>query len=145
MRNDLLGWEEPTVTDLQKEKIRAMRLQGVSYMKISKELGISDNTVRSFCRRNGLGEKAKNTAACKQCGKSIKIVPKQKPRMFCSDACRTAWWNSHPDCVNRKAIYAYTCAHCGRAFTAYGNPNRKYCSHGCYIAERFGKERVCRD
>lgn len=103
-------------------------------------LGISDNTVRSFCRRNGLGDAAKNTVACKHCGKLIKIIPKQKPRKFCSDACRTAWWNSHPDCVDRKAVYAYTCSHCGKPFTAYGNKERKYCSHGCYIADRFGEE-----
>lgn len=27
-----------------------MRLQGAGYIKIGKALGISDNTVRSFCR-----------------------------------------------------------------------------------------------
>ena len=101
-----LGLEEPTMTDLQKEQIKTLRLQGISYVKIGEMLGISDNTVRSFCRRNGLGDAAKNTVACKHCGKLIKIIPKQKPRKFCSDACRTAWWNSHPDCVDRKAVYA---------------------------------------
>ena len=55
------------MTDFQKETIRAMRLQGISYVKIGEELGLSDNTVRSYCRRNGLGEKAKNTIVCKQC------------------------------------------------------------------------------
>ena len=134
-----------TMTDLQREQIKAMRLQGISYVKSGETLGISDNTVRSFCRRNGLGDTAKNTVACKQCGKLIKIVPKQKPRKFCSDACRTAWWNSHQDCVVRKAVYAYTCAHCGKPFTAYGNKGRKYCSHECYIADRFGEERGCCD
>ncbi len=34
----------------------------------------------------------------------------------------------------------FTCACCGRYFTAYGNNHRKYCSHGCYIAGRFGKK-----
>ena len=140
-----LGLEEPTMTDLQKEQIKALRLQGIGYVKIGNMLGISDNTVRSFCRRNGLGDAAKNTVACKHCGKLIKIVPKQKPRKFCSDACRTAWWNSHPDCVDRKAVYAYTCAHCGKSFTAYGNKERKYCSHNCYISDRFGEERDARD
>ena len=106
------------MTDLQKEQIKALRLQGIGYVKIGEILGISDNTVRSFCRRNGLGD---------------------------SDTCRTAWWNSHPDCVDRKAVYAYTCAHCGKPFTAYGNKERKYCSHGCYISDRFGEERDSRD
>lgn len=125
------------MTNLQKERIKTMRLQGIGYVKIGETLGISDNTVRSFCRRNGLGETSPNTVVCKQCGKLIKIVPKQKPKKFCSDACRTTWWNSHPDCVDRKAVYAYTCAHCGNPFTAYGNKNRKYCCHACYIADRF--------
>jgi hypothetical protein len=26
-------------------------------------------------------------------------------------------------------------------FKSYGNSNRKYCSHGCYIKSRFGTER----
>lgn len=131
------------MTGQQKEQIRTLRLQGISYVKISKSLGISDNTVRSFCRRNGLGENAKNTASCKQCGKLIKIIPKQKPKKFCSDNCRNAWWNGHQECVTRKAVYEYTCACCGKYFTAYGNAHRKYCSHACYIADRFGKERRC--
>lgn len=127
------------MTNLQKEQIKAMRLQGIGYIKIGEALGISDNTVRSFCRRNGLGETSKNTVACKQCGRPVKVTPKQKPKKFCSDACRTAWWNSHLDCVARKAVYEYTCAHCGNSFTAYGNKNRKYCCHACYIADRFGE------
>lgn len=127
------------MTDLQKEQIRTLRLQGFGYMKIGETLGISDNTVRSFCRRNGLGDAAKNTVPCQQCGKLMKIVPKRKSRRFCSDACRTAWWNAHPDCVDRKAIYHFTCAACGEDFTAYGNSHRKYCSRACYIAGRFGK------
>ena len=140
-----LGLEEPTMTDLQKEQIKTLRLQGSGYVKIGEMLGISDNTVRSFCRRNGLGDAAKNTVACKHCGKLIKIIPKQKPRKFCSDACRTAWWNSHPDCVDRKAVYSYICAHCGKPFTAYGNKERKYCGHNCYISDRFGEERYACD
>ena len=133
------------MTNQQKEKIKALRSQGISYVKIAEMLGISDNTVRSFCRRSSLGKETKNTVACKHCGKLIKIIPKQKPRKFCSDSCRTAWWNSHPDCVERNAVYAYTCAHCGKPFTAYGNKKRKYCSHQCYIADRYGMERDSRE
>lgn len=133
------------MTDQQKELIRTMRLSGIGYVKIGETLGISDNTVRSFCRRNGLSDTAKNTVSCKQCGKLIKVIPKRKPRIFCSDSCRTAWWNGHQDCVARKAVYEYTCTHCGKQFTAYGNAGRKYCSHACYIAHRFGGERDDRD
>lgn len=130
------------MTDLQKEQIQRMRLQGISYVKIGEKLGISDNTVRSYCRRKGLGGSVKNRAVCKQCGKLMKIVPKQKPKQFCSDSCRNSWWNAHLDCIKRKAYYECVCVHCGIAFTAYGNKNRKYCSRECYIADRFGKERV---
>lgn len=134
--------EGNSMTNQQKEQIRTMRLQGVGYIKIGKALGISDNTVRSFCRRNGLGDKSKNAVACKQCGKLIKNIPKQKPKKFCSDACRNTWWNEHRDCVNRKANYEYICTCCGRNFTAYGNNHRKYCSHACYITDRFRKGHI---
>lgn len=128
------------MTDQQKDQIQTMRRQGLSYVKIGQALGISDNTVRSFCRRNKLGDPIKNTIPCQYCGKPIKIIPKQKPRKFCSDRCRTAWWNGHREAINRRAFYNFICAHCGREFTAYGNDHRKYCSHQCYIADRFGKE-----
>lgn len=129
------------MTYLQKEQIIAMRLQGAGYVKIGQALGISHNTVRSFCRRNGLdGNTGKNAIRCQQCGKPIKIIPKQKPRKFCSDRCRANWWNNHRDQVKQKAFYHFTCSTCGREFTAYGNAHRKYCSHKCYIADRFGKE-----
>ena len=130
------------MTVLQKEQIKTLRLQGISYVKIGEMLGISDNTVRSFCRRNGLGDTAKNTVACKQCGKLIKIVPKRKPRKFCCDACRVSWWNSHPEAVTRKAVYSFLCPICGNEFTAYGNAGRKYCSRSCYIKARFEEERA---
>lgn len=47
------------------------------------------------------------------------------------------WWKEHPKMLNKKAVYTYTCAGCGRKFTAYGNSKRKYCSHACYIKDRF--------
>ncbi len=134
------------MTDLQKEQIKAMRSQGIGYVKIGLALGISNNTVRSFCRRNGMDGNAEKTVnRCKQCGKAIKEKPKQKPRTFCSDTCRTAWWNSHLDCVDRRAVYRFVCTACGKPFTAYGNQHRKYCSHACYIAGRFGKDRGCNE
>ena len=43
-----------TVTDEQKEKIIRFRSMGRGYADIGKELGISKDTVKSFCRRNSL-------------------------------------------------------------------------------------------
>jgi len=63
----------------------------------------------------------------------------RKHKRFCSDLCRNRWWNSHLDLVKRKAHYEYVCPACKTAFSVYGNANRKYCSHACYIRARFGK------
>ena len=62
-----------------------------------------------------------------------------RPKKFCSDKCRREWWKAHPEKLHRKdtAIYTMTCARCGKEFTSYGNKNRKYCSHDCYIKARF--------
>jgi len=42
------------MTVLQKEHITQMRTRGDSYSKIASALSISENTVKSFCRRNNL-------------------------------------------------------------------------------------------
>ncbi len=124
------------MTDEQKRNIDDLRRQGHGYSKISQMLGISDNTVRSYCRRNRTPKGGVDL--CPQCGKPVNQVPGHKPRKFCSSVCRTAWWNSHLDQVNRKAMYQFVCANCGKEFSAYGNARRKYCSRVCYTAHRFG-------
>lgn len=63
-----------------------------------------------------------------------------KEKIFCSDNCRMKWWNSHQELVNRKAEYVFVCRNCGKLFTAYGNKERKYCSHSCYIEHRYSKK-----
>jgi hypothetical protein len=52
-----------------------------------------------------------------------------------------AWWKEHPERLNRKAVYGLVCAGCGKPFESYGNRYRKYCSHDCYIKDRFGDGR----
>jgi len=134
------------MTDLQKQRIQAMRGDGDSYAKIAAALNISENTVKSYCKRNNLGGRAgclpptieDPTGVCKRCGKPVAQIPGRKPRKFCSASCRSAWWAAHPDQIRQKALYGFTCPSCGKAFTAYGNAKRKYCSHACYIAARFG-------
>lgn len=128
------------MTNEQQLKIMTLRQQGYGYIKIGQMLGISDNTVRSFCRRNDHDRSTKTASVtCKQCGKQIKSISGRKPKKFCSDACRSFWWNHHLEGVNRKAFYDFNCVCCGRPFSAYGNKNRRYCSHACYIAHRFDK------
>lgn len=130
------------MTNEQKEKIIRFRSQGFGYADIGRELGISKNTVKSFCRRNGLmvsdNKPVDDRDRCRECGKPLVQQEKKKRRIFCCKSCREKWWTEQADRVARKAFYEFSCAGCGKVFTAYGNSKRKYCSHGCYIAHRFG-------
>ena len=133
------------MNNLQKYRILLLRANGESYNIIADALGLSVNTVKSYCRRNNITcntststpKNSSNQAFCRQCGKELPQIPHKKPMKFCSDECRVKWWNAHPDKVNKKAIYTFTCAYCQKIFTSYGNSNRKYCSHNCYINGRF--------
>lgn len=129
------------MTRKEKESVRFLRGEGYGYLAIATRLGISLNTVKSFCRRNGLGGIAEkpDRQTCRQCGKPLAQEPKRPARKYCSEACRRIWWKEHSHLVNKKAFYSLTCAHCGKEFQSYGNQKRKYCSHPCYIAARFGK------
>ena len=129
------------MTDAEKEMIRFLRMEGLGYGAVAERLGLSENTVKSYCRRNHLtGVAAKERAkVCRECGVPLASVPGRKGRKFCSEGCRRAWWRSHPELVQREAYYVLACGHCGREFKSYGNKGRKYCSHECYIRARFGK------
>jgi len=128
----------------QKEQISVLRRNGQSYTEIAKQIRASRDAVISYCRRNGLQDIGKNIKSddkadcCRECGKALVQTAGMKRRIFCSKECRVKWWNEHPEKVRRKAIYQYTCPTCGERFSAYGNARRKYCSHACYIADRFG-------
>lgn len=134
-----------------KKKIEELWLQGYGSTKIADKLGINVNTVKSFCRRHGLSgdrqqEKFNNLdiavkePRCKCCGSSIVWRSGAKKKIFCSNSCRMKWWNSHQELVDRKAEYDFVCRNCGRLFTAYGNKERKYCSHRCYIEHQYSKK-----
>ena len=132
------------MTENQIRQITKMRERGETYSGIAKALNLSRNTVKSYCQRHEIGKNSTliyqvgDISQCEQCGKEIvQNSPKMRKR-FCSDKCRNTWWNNHPDLVTRKAVYEHTCRHCGKPFNAYGNARRKYCSHECYIADRFG-------
>ncbi len=140
------------MTKDQRKKIDSLRNQGMGYKRIAGMLGLSENTVKSYLRRNAtqdmpermshqteeLPQSTAETHNCLQCGQPVRQNPGRKEKKFCSDKCRNAWWNSHLDLVKRKAVYSFTCPVCRKEFTAYGKSNRKYCSHVCYIRGRFG-------
>ena len=135
------------MTQSDKYKIEIYRAQGLGYTEIAKMLGISVNSIKSFCKRNNLGGKRGyeaagdvNILACENCGKPVMQTPGRKKKRFCCDHCRNEYWNSHLEQVNRKANYEITCKGCGKVFISYGNKNRKYCCHACYLKDRFGGE-----
>ena len=127
----------------EKNRIAEMRRAGIGYKKIAQELGASENTIKTFCRRNGLtGADMETTGeitiTVTQCGKMVPQYPGRKEKKFCTDDCRNRWWNLHLGEVKRKSMSDHTCPACGKVFSAYDNRHRKYCSHECYITDRFG-------
>jgi len=126
------------MTGKQKQQIETMRASGDSYAAIANALGVSENTIKSYCRRNGLATvyikkepATKSDGVCDCCGKPLTQTPGAKKKRFCSDKCRLAWWAKHPEAMNRKAVYRFVCPTCGTEFEAYGNANRRYCSRAC--------------
>lgn len=130
------------MTEEQKNTIIKCRNNGLGYATIAKQIGLTKDTVVAFCRRNNLtgymaGKRKDASGRCKECGTVLVQTEGTKTRVFCCAECRKKWWKEHPQMLNKKAIYTYICAGCGREFTAYGNSRRKYCSHACYIKKRF--------
>ena len=99
------------MTNEQKAMIRKLRQQNNSYVSIAGVLGVSVSAVKGYCQRNGLSGKRANAdsspdglSACLGCGKPITQRDGIKRIKFCSPGCRRAWWNAHPEKVNRKAV-----------------------------------------
>ena len=132
----------------EREQIITLRAAGQSYARIADALNLSVNSVKSFCRRNALssgavnpvgqtaGETKQNAASCEQCGQPIFQTSGRKHKRFCSDTCRTAWWNAHRTQVRRKTVHTFCCARCGMQFSRYGVTRRSFCSRSCASAAR---------
>ena len=122
----------------EKLLIAQYRAQGMGYTAIADTLGLSKNTVKSFCQRNGIKPICKSAGTgndtCRQCGSTLEHTPGKKKKQFCSDACRLRWWHDHREMS--KTAKGAKCAACGQEFIT--DRVQKYCSHACYIAARFG-------
>ena len=134
------------MTKQQKEQISKLRASGASFGKIASVLGVSVNTVKSYCKRNPISAKAasapkatSHTDHCPQCGAVLKQSPGHRQKRFCSPKCRMAWWSAHPEQMVRKNLSQVQCHHCGTVFLQYGNRQRKFCSRGCCLAHRYGQ------
>lgn len=140
------------LTDEQKKKITELRLQGLGYETIAKQLGdgVKKASVRYFCRSRGLvgtpdlialnfDVHRENPVYCKQCGARLVRNRYSGVKLFCNEKCRREWWKEHPrdNEATRKKPIRLTCEYCKDKFISYGQPNRKYCCHDCYIKARF--------
>lgn len=71
---------------------------------------------------------------CLRCGQPLVLIPGRKRRLFCSDACRVAYWRTQA----KPKEQPRRCLNCGRLLLG-NNSRRKYCDHACYIEHRFGE------
>jgi endogenous inhibitor of DNA gyrase (YacG/DUF329 family) len=116
----------------------------MGYAAIASKLNLTKDQVKYYCRTRGLAGVAKAeddlSSVCRFCGKDIVSLPHKKRRIFCSDKCRLAWWNSHPELVRRNGMHKLVCAECGVTFQSK-NPSQKFCSRACYgFSQRKEKE-----
>lgn len=138
------------ITVLQEEQIRQLRSQGIGYRNIAKQLNLTRDAVRYYCKSHNLNghrevvrlnmqRMAEDESVCTYCGRELIQPHTGRKKRFCNDICRRKWWNQNRDKIreNPDAIYGFTCKCCGKEFTAYGNKKRTYCSHACYINDRF--------
>ena len=146
------------MTDFQEKQIRELRVRGIGYRAIASTVGLSRDIVRNYCKKHGmdgfaeeltvnLKEQMQQGIACIACGREIHQPTTGRPRKFCSEECRRQWWKVHQSQLKRRptAYYRKVCPYCGKEFLAYGNKNRKYCSHECYVHDRFFWEKEGRE
>lgn len=128
------------MTEKQKTKIITMRKNGSTYSDIAAQLNLSVGTVKSFCSRNST---ISLQSRCKYCGNELNNTPGHRQKSYCSDRCRQRYWQEHSQHRGGSAIELCVCPVCGKSFFDYRKHHRKYCSHACYIADRYGKDDNC--
>lgn len=81
-------------------QIIKLRKAGYSYNTIAEMVGLSKNTVTSICRRAGIKvtdiKYTKDQVSffvCPYCGRLFTNPWSRRIKRFCSDSCRTKWWN----------------------------------------------------
>lgn len=124
------------MTELQKRQIKTLRTGGKGCSEIAKLVGLSVASVKMYCSRYGIkAPEKKQVTHCLNCGTALTLSEKGRKRLFCSDRCRVTYWRKNEAAA---ALHERTCAGCGKKFLTY-DVKRKYCSHECYIRDRFGK------
>lgn len=94
------------MTNEERMRIVELQRQGYGYKKIATITGLPQNTVKSYCSRHPVvgTDSTERDGLCRNCKKPLEQTPHKRQKKFCSDACRMAWWNAHPEKVERKAF-----------------------------------------
>ncbi len=130
---------EMMMTQEQKTRILELAQAGFKDKHIAELLDLSVNTVKSHRQRNRDQVVMQNEgfSICPQCARPFAkgITGKR----FCSETCKTKWWNQRHDLYKNTSAIQVTCLHCGATFSAYSKQNRLFCSRECYIAHRYAR------
>ena len=129
------------MNEIQKEELINLKNKGRSYKEMASAVSVSESAVKSFFSRKKLKAEEIYTV-CKNCGTALDRISGN--RKFCSDSCRYKWWRQNTD-GNRKCVKISICKKCGKELKCYDNKNRKYCSHACYIEDRFRNRKGNKD
>ena len=121
----------PAVTD----RIIALHNSGLSYSKISEQLNVPVNTIKSIFYNVKQQEKPKGKT-CPNCGKAI--LNARANRIYCCNKCRYSYHNQHPH-FRSKFSAVTECPVCRKSFRYHLSQHRKYCSRECSLIARFGE------
>ncbi len=136
------------MTNEQRQKIKMLRYQGVGYAKIAKAIGLSRDSVRNYCAREGLNGYASELVVefrklmkeemafvvCLHCGMKLEQTGRGRKKKYCSLNCKRAWEAEH------RRSYGLNCEYCGKEFKSLGVSWRKFCRQECYRRDRFWRE-----
>ncbi len=134
------------MSEQEKQYIVKQRALGKSFVQIGRELGRGESSVRYVFNHimdeetkadeviptAFLGTGTSGTPKCRYCGRDFKRPAMGSKQLFCSARCRNAWGNEQ----KRRTPYSRVCEQCGREFTAFGNPHKRFCSRKCFADSR---------
>lgn len=134
------------MSEQEKQYIVKQRAMGKSFVQIGRELGRGESSVRYVFNHimdeetkadeviptAFLGTGTSGTPKCRYCGREFMRPAMGGKQLFCSARCRNAWGNEQ----KRRTPYSRVCEQCGREFTAFGNPHKRFCSRKCFADSR---------
>lgn len=72
---------------------------------------------------------------CLNCNRKIIQKNRGRKRKYCSDKCRHQYGIKN----NNRKLYELVCEYCGKKYKVF-SVKRKYCSHNCYIKNKYWRK-----